>query len=218
MRIIIVGSGRVGAELAYRMHKAGHDVTVVDQSAASFENLHPDFGGRSVQGDVLTQDVLSRCGIEHADGLAAVTNSDSVNAVAAHVARTVYRVPNVVVRNYATSWLPLHEAFGFQVVSSTTWGAQRIEELLQYPRVRPVYSAGNGEVEVCELIVPAPWGGRFLSELLPKSCTAVALTRAGRAMPPLPETLLEAGDVLLLGVTLDGLESLRASLSVSREA
>jgi hypothetical protein len=46
------------------------------------------------------------------------------------VARTVYNVANVVVRNYDPRWRPLHEAFGLQMVSSTAWGAQRIEELL----------------------------------------------------------------------------------------
>jgi len=42
----------------------------------------------------------------------------------------VYHVPNVVVRNYDPRWQPLHEAFGLQVVSSASWGAQRMEELL----------------------------------------------------------------------------------------
>ena len=59
-----------------------------------------------------------------------MTNSDSVNAVVAHVARVVFRVPKVVVRNYDPRWLALHEAFGHEVVSSTGWGASQVEGLL----------------------------------------------------------------------------------------
>ena len=55
MRIIIVGCGRLGAELAHRLFQRGHDVTVIDQVDAAFDNLHPLFRGRTVEGEVLNQ-------------------------------------------------------------------------------------------------------------------------------------------------------------------
>lgn len=130
LRYIVVGCGRFGAEVARRLHDGGHQVSVVDASAASFDNLHPTFRGRTVQGNVLERDVLVRAGVEGANGLAAVTNSDCINAVVAHLARTMFGVPNVVVRNYSPRWLPMHEAFGCRTVGSTTWGAERVEEML----------------------------------------------------------------------------------------
>ena len=119
--------------------------------------------------------MLERAGIEQADGLAAVTNSDAVNAVVGHVARTVYNVPNVVVAQLRPALAPLHEAFGLQVVSSTAWGAQRIEELLEQPAgMRPVLSAGNGEVEVYELACPTPGtAARWPSSPAGGECTPV---------------------------------------------
>jgi trk system potassium uptake protein len=215
MRIVIVGCGRAGAELAYRMSRSGHTVTVIDQDAASFHNLHPDYSGRTLQGDVLSREVLERSGVEEAQGFAAVTNSDTVNAVAAHVARTVFHVPNVVVRSYSTGSLPLHEAFGFQVVSSTSWGASRIEALLQQGSVRAVYSAGNGEVELYEIPVPETWRGRPLAELLSGGgAAASAVTRSGHALLPASDLRLEPGDVVLVSATLPGLEALRERLGV----
>jgi len=98
--IIVVGCGRVGAELAFRLYQRGHQVAVIDQVGSSFANLDPDYRGRTIEGEVLSQDVLTRAGIEEADGLTAVTNSDSVNAVVGHIAREVYSVATVVVRNY----------------------------------------------------------------------------------------------------------------------
>lgn len=218
MNIIVVGCGRVGAELAYRLYQKGHQVTVIDQLDTAFDNLPPDFRGRMVEEEVLNQDVLRRAGIEQADGLAAVTNSDSVNAVVAHVARTAYHVPNVVVRNYDPSWRTRHEAFGLQVVSSASWGAQRLEELLYHAGIRTVFSAGNGEVEIYEFSVPEAWHGRSLQDLLSEGqCLAVTLTRAGRAILPSYETLLEAGDVVLLSATAAGIEVLRQRLGSAQE-
>lgn len=214
MHIIVVGCGRVGAELAYRLFRRGHQVAVVDQVAQSFEKLHADYRGRTVHGEVLSRDVLHRSGIEQADGLAAVTNSDPVNAVLAHLARTVYQVPNVVVRNYDPRFIPIHEAFGLQVISSTRWGAQRIEELLHHGAPRSVFSAGNGEVQVYELVVPEDWRGFRLHDLLPEGgCVPVSLTRGGKATIPARGIELEPGEVLHVSATRKGLEELRRKLS-----
>ena len=154
MNFIVVGCGRVGAELCYHLFKNGHQVVVVDIDKESFNRLHPDFRGRTLEGEGLAEGVLERAGIREADGLAAVTNSDTLNAVVAHAARTVYNVPNVVARNYDPNLRPIIEAFGLQTVGSTYWGAQRVEELLINPSQRAVYSAGNGEVEVYEVQHP----------------------------------------------------------------
>lgn len=213
MNFIIVGCGRVGAELAYRLFQKGHQVAVIDQVAAALNNLPADFRGRTVEGEALATEVLRRAGIEQADGLAAVTNSDSLNAVVAHVARTVYHVPQVVVRNYHPRWRALHEAFGLQVVSSTSWGAQRIEELLYPAFAKCVFSAGNGEVEIYELSVSEAWHGRTLQDLLHTGqCLAVALTRAGKAILPSSGERLEVGDILHLSSTMEGIETLRERL------
>ena len=100
MNFIVVGCGRVGAELAYHLFSGGHQVVVVDSQKEAFNRLHPDFRGRTLEGEGLAESVLERAGIREADGLAAVTNSDTLNAVVAHTALKFYNVPNVVARNY----------------------------------------------------------------------------------------------------------------------
>jgi trk system potassium uptake protein len=135
MNIIIVGCGRVGAEVAYGLYRKGHKVTVVDQDSTAFRNLPEDFRGLTMRGDVLTQDVLMRAGIEQAHALAAVTPSDAINTVLGHIARVVFKVPNVVVRNYDPRKRPVHEAFRLQVISPVSMGAQRIEEILAETKV-----------------------------------------------------------------------------------
>ena len=215
MKYIVVGCGRVGSELANRLAAAGHDVCVVDQEGTSFHNLSPLFRGRTIEGEVLDRQVLRRAGIEEADGLAAVTSSDTLNAVVAHAARSIFHVANVVARNYDPRRRPLFEAFGLQVISSTSWGAQRVEELLYHGEIRTIFSAGNGEVEVYEVTVPDAWAGRRLGDLLREGVCGVAHTRAGRARLPDTDLLLETGDVLDVSATLEGIEWLRARLNAA---
>jgi len=220
MNFIVVGCGRVGAELAYRLFKSGHQVVVVDSSKETFNRLPPDFRGRTLEGEGLTETILERAGVKEADGLAAVTNSDSLNAVVAHIARVFYHVPVVVVRNYDPNLRVVIEAFGLQTVSSTSWGAQRVEELLLNPTQHMVYSAGNGEVEIYEVFIPEAWGGHALGELLEplKQCYPVALTRAGRSSLPDVDVKLQTGDVLNVSTTSDGIGALTACLAKRMEA
>jgi trk system potassium uptake protein len=214
MNFVVVGCGRVGSDLAYRLSKNNHSVVVIDIYPEAFDHLPPDFKGRMVEGEGLAQDVLHRAGIQEADGLAAVTDSDAVNAVIAHVAKTVFDIDYIVVRNTDPAWRPFQEAFGVQIVSSASWGAQRIEELL-YPTATPiVFSAGNGEVEIYECAVPDAWDGAHLQEMLPDhGIVPVSITRAGRAELPVLEMVLASGDLLHLSATLEGIEALRVQLS-----
>ncbi|HJS20700.1 MAG TPA: TrkA family potassium uptake protein [Anaerolineales bacterium] len=220
MNFIVVGCGRVGAELCYHLFKRGHQVVVVDINKESFNRLHPDFRGRTLEGEGLAEGVLERAGIREADGLAAVTNSDTLNAVVAHAARTVYNVQNVVARNYDPNLRPIIEAFGLQTVGSTFWGAQRVEELLMNPTQRMVYSAGNGEVEVYEVQIPEAWVGRTLGDLLGplNNCYPVALSRAGKSSLPDTEMVLQAGDLFNFSSTFEGMGALMARLSTEAEA
>src|SRR6266511_3462395 len=203
MNFIIVGCGRVGAELCYHLFKRGHQIVVVDINRDAFNRLHPDFRGRTLEGEGLAEGVLERAGIREADGLAAVTNSDTLNAVVAHAARIIYNVPNVVARNYDPNLRTVIEAFGLQTVGSTYWGAQRVEELLMNPMQKMVYSAGNGEVEVYEVRIPEEWNGRTLGELTKplKDCIPVALSRAGRSSLPDLTATLQTGDLLNVSST-----------------
>jgi trk system potassium uptake protein len=220
MNFIVVGCGRVGAELCYHLFKNGHQVVVVDINKESFNRLHPDFRGRTLEGEGLAEGVLERAGIREADGLAAVTNSDTLNAVVAHAARTVYGVTNVVARNYDPNLRPIIEAFGLHSVGSTYWGAQRVEELLINPSQRAVYSAGNGEVEVYEIHIPGRWNGRTVNELLAplKDCYPVALSRAGRSSLPYADMKLQSDDLLSVSSTFEGIGALTARLAGKADA
>lgn len=214
MRVIVVGCGRMGSDLAYRLYKRGHDVAVIDVDEDAFNALPPDFQGRFYEGDGMAQDVLHRAGVESCDALVTATNDDSQNLVIGHTVRLKYKVPNVVARNYEPHNRPLFEAFNLQCVNATSWAAQRLEELVYHTEIRTVFSAGNGEVEIYEVTVPETWNGQPLTKLIEcPDCMIVALTRSGRAFLPDPSDKLQSGDVINLSATLDGIEALWAKIT-----
>ncbi len=218
MKIIVVGCGRIGAELAYNLFQRGHQVSVVDEVVSSFNNLPSDFQGRMQEGDAMNQDILMRAGIEHCDALAAVTNNDALNAVVARIAQTEYKIPNVVARNYSPRLRPMFETFNIQVISSTSWGAQRIEELLLDTEGRTVFSAGNGEVEIYELGISQAWDGKKVSDLITcGECKWLAITRAGKAFLPEANTVMASGDVLTVAATMEGIQDTRSNLRQAQE-
>ncbi len=209
MNIIIVGCGRVGVELALALHQ-NHIVSVIDRNATSFDRLGLHFKGRTVHGHGMDRTVLERAGIGSADALAAVTSSDNVNAIVARVAQEIYHIKRVVVRVYNPRRAPIYEKMNLQTVSSSTWGAHRIEQLLVHPGMQSVASAGNGEVQIFELTIPAEWSGRKLSELVPMEfAIPVALARNGRGILPRSEIVLEPQDILHVSSTPEGVKILR---------
>ncbi len=214
MYVIVVGCGRIGSELASRLYRQGHTVVVLDKDKDAFKNLPDDFRGKTLAGDVLDKELLLRAGIEGADALAMVTPVDSVNAVVARAAKLEWKTRNIVVRGYEPSKHGLHEAFGYQLVSPSVWGTQRIEEILGGVALRTVFSAGNGEVEVYEFTVPLAWNGKQMSELIHDAqCQPVALSRAGRAVLTAPTLAVETGDVIHVAATRDGIEGIRNRLA-----
>lgn len=218
MKVIVVGCGRIGAELSYSLFKQGHQIAVVDENENSFNNLPPDFEGRLLEGDALNQDILTRAGIQKCDALAAVTNYDPLNAAVSHVAKVEYNVPTVVARNYDPRLRRLFDVFNIQVVSSTSWGAQRVEELLSDSDVRTVFSAGNGEVEVYELNIPIDWDGKQVSDLITcGECKWLAITRAGTAFLPEANSILQRGDILTVAATMAGIRDTRKNLQEKKE-
>jgi len=209
MHIVVIGCGRMGSELAYRLCKRGHDVAVVAAPDANCEHMPDDFYGRIYEGDALNFDVLHRAGIEHCDALVAATSSDKLNLVVAHTAREHFHVPHVVARNYDPIYLELYEIFNIQNISATNWAAQRLEEMVYHGEVKTVFSAGNGEVEVYELIIPEGWEGKKVDELSCSEGLMISITRNGKAYLPKDIAVFEAGDIVHLGATLDGIETMR---------
>ncbi|MDQ2903227.1 MAG: TrkA family potassium uptake protein [Ktedonobacteraceae bacterium] len=130
MKIVVLGCGRVGSTLATMMDREGHEVSVVDYSSDAFQRLDPGFGGETVVGNGVDEDVLIRAGIKEADAFAAVTNGDNRNIMASQIAKEIFHVKKVVCRIYDPMRQSTYNELGLETICPTLIGAQMISDAL----------------------------------------------------------------------------------------
>jgi trk system potassium uptake protein TrkA len=131
MNVVIMGCGRVGAQLAALLDADGHSVTVLDTNADSFRRLPANFKGTALIGNGLDQGALKRAGIEKADAFVSVTQGDNRNVMAAQIAKHIFAVPKVVCRIYDPLRRDLYQTLGLETISPTTVFAQMLKEKLE---------------------------------------------------------------------------------------
>jgi len=131
MKVVIMGCGRVGAQLAVLLDGDGHSVTILDVDTYSFRRLPPDFGGAALVGNGIDQQSLKKAGIEEADIFVALTQGDNRNVMAAQVAKHIFNVPRVVCRIYDPLRRDLYSTLGLEAFSPTTLFTQMLREKLE---------------------------------------------------------------------------------------
>lgn len=212
MKVIIMGCGRVGEQLSRLMVDEGHEVAVIDNDPGALARLGPEFKGRRIRGVGFDRNVLLEAGIERADAFAATSSSDNANIVAARIARNIFRVPRVVARLYDPRRAEIYRRLGLLTISSTTWAAQRIRELILHAEIDPRITFGHGEVCVVSIETPPQLVGRMVKDLIvPGEVNVAAITRQGQAFIPLTGTEFQDGDfihLLVLSAAMDRLKSL----------
>jgi trk system potassium uptake protein TrkA len=93
--VIIMGCGRLGAQLATMLEMDGHDVSILDVDKLAFEHLPNNFKGHKVLGDGTDQETLRKAGADRADAFVSATRGDNRNALAAQVAKHVFHIGRV---------------------------------------------------------------------------------------------------------------------------
>jgi trk system potassium uptake protein TrkA len=112
------------------LDEAGHDVTVVDWSQRAFSRLGEAFGGRTVLGNGVDQDVLKEAGVESADAFVAGTSGDNRNIMAGQIAHEVFHVPRVIGRIKDPNRASFFSRRGLLVDCRTTEGSEVLLEMI----------------------------------------------------------------------------------------
>ena len=131
MKVVIMGCGRVGAQLATLLDAEGHLVTVLDTDTYSFRRLPSIFSGTALLGDGTDEESLKKAGIEEADAFVAITQGDNRNIMAAQIAKHIFNVPKVICRIYDPLRRELYNTLGIEAFSPTTIFAQMLKEKLE---------------------------------------------------------------------------------------
>lgn len=216
MKVIIMGCGRVGEQLARLLVSEAHEVVVIDPEPSALERLGPNFKGQRIAGVGFDRDILIKAGIEQADAFAAASSSDNANIVAARIAHNIFHVPRVVARLFDPRRTEIYRRLGMLTISSTTWGAERIRELLTSADLDPVLSFGSGEVSLLNIEVPPHLVGRMVKDLtVPMEILVVSITRQGAAFIPTLGSQFKEGDILQVVIQSSSLERFKNLLGLS---
>ena len=98
MKVIICGAGQVGFNIARHLSGENIDVTVIDHDAGQIRKVSDGLDVQALLGFASHPDMLEQAGVEDADMLIAVTQSDEINMIACQVAHSLFNVPTKIAR------------------------------------------------------------------------------------------------------------------------
>ncbi len=209
MYVIIIGCGRVGAELAKLLSGEGHDVVVIDKSRDSFNRLGDSFNGLTMVGNGFDLALLKQVGIEKADALCAVTNGDNTNLISAQVAKKIFRVPKVLARVYDPQRAHIYSALGLDIISGTMLFSAMLRDKIIESRFSS-YLIESKDLGVIEIEVKDSLVGKTIQDInIPGDFLVVALRRMQGVIIPEPKTVLKNKDILMGVVKVSSLKEVR---------
>lgn len=129
--IVIIGCGRLGANIANALSNDEENVLIIDENRESFKRLSPNFGGLTIVGNGTDLEVLKEARLEDADVVIAVTNDDNVNIMVAQIARDVFQVEKVIARLYDSEREAVYQEFGIDTICPAVLSVKEIDKLLE---------------------------------------------------------------------------------------
>ncbi|HYN34134.1 MAG TPA: TrkA family potassium uptake protein [Ilumatobacteraceae bacterium] len=208
--VVIVGCGRVGSGLAGRLLSLGHSVAVIDTNRSSFRRL-AGLDAEQIEGIGYDRATLRSAGVERAVALAAVTNGDNSNIVVARTGREAFGVKRVFARIYDMRRAAVYERLGIPTVASARLTIDMSMRQLR-PDVEAVRWVDPG-AGVCLVERPAPRAliGTSLGDLEADGTVRLAaVRRLGVSILPMPDLVVQDGDLLYLMVANDRVDGLQA--------
>ncbi|MGH2739228.1 MAG: potassium channel family protein [Actinomycetota bacterium] len=207
MHFVIMGCGRVGAELTVQLAKAGHSVAVIDKRRTAFDRLPPGFDAKTLVGIGFDQEVLEEAGIKEADAFIAVSNGDNSNIVSARVAREHYHVPKVIARIYDPRRAEIYERFDIPTIATVKWAAKQVQYLLFHGKEEFAETLGGGDLLHLQVDVPPHLVGKKISDVVVDGkIEVIAVDRGGTGFIPKEKSTFQKGDVAHYVVHKDAIE------------
>jgi len=155
MRIIVVGCGKVGQTIVAQLSKENHDISIIDTDAGVVMSTTNSYDVMGVVGSGVSYDVMREAGIEAADLLIAVTDSDERNLLSCLLAKqvagcnTIARVRSPI---YGDELRLIRGALGLSMTINPEFAAAReIARILRVPSAIKVETFARGRVELLKV-------------------------------------------------------------------
>src|SRR5438067_3773403 len=202
MYVLIAGGGKVGANLARVLLRAGHEVTIIEQRRDRFSALEEEFEHVAQRGDATELFILERAGIKRPpDIVLAVTGDDEDNLIICQIAKEKYGVPKVIARVND----PRNQAhFDLLGISPTVCATSNIMALVEHEvpehDIIHLLELRQENLEIVEVMISgdSPSVGKRVEALaLPEGSRLISVLRGGQAEIAAGATVLEEGDQVL---------------------
>jgi trk system potassium uptake protein TrkA len=215
VRIVIGGGGAVGRHLAADLADRGHQVTLIEQNAATVSRIQAEMPKLHVKyGDACEPWVLEEVGLDTADVVVAATGDDEDNLVMSLLSKQEHAVPRVLARvNHPRNEWMFTEQWGVDdAVSPPHILTSLVEEAVSVGDLVRLLRLQRGQVALVEMRLPkdSENAGRPMYELrLPPETAIVAILREAHVVIPQPETVLAGEDEILALSSPENEEGLR---------
>ncbi|HZS32165.1 MAG TPA: Trk system potassium transporter TrkA [Methylomirabilota bacterium] len=201
-RVIVIGGGRVGLQVARSLEAEEIAVTVVERSRARCDELARELTtARVLHGDGTDIKLLVDEGIAAADAIAAITDDDPTNLLAALLGKR-NGARKAVALFKRRDLIPLVGSLGIDAaISPRLLTASVILKYVRGGRVLSVFELPESEAETLELVVQqgTPAAGRSIQALaLPPDALVGAIVRGDQLLTPDRERVLAPGDHVIL--------------------
>lgn len=212
MNIVVIGAGEVGTHIATVLSAAKRNVVVIDSDPNRIRRIEETLDVQAVEGYGTDVTVLEQAGAGNADLVLAVSNSDEVNLVAAHLAKGL-GARKTIVRARKRFYLEERlrhfvEAFNAdRIVCAEVLAAQEIAKRLEHPGTLKLEYFAHGRIQMRSFYAEegAPQVGVPLRDIpFPGRTLIAGISRNERFLIPGGSDKVEAGDGLtVLGSTAD---------------
>ncbi len=131
MRIVILGSGRLGSRLANALGAEENQVDVVDQDDTKFKSLEERPNIHRIQGNIFDEETAQAVFSESPDLFIVVTGKDNVNLMVAQAMQRQYHIPRVLVRVFDPTLAKVYSELGMETVCPTNFAIQEIRAMIR---------------------------------------------------------------------------------------
>lgn len=202
MYAVIVGGGKVGANVGRALLRMGHEVSIVEARPSRFATLEAEFEHMARYGDGTEIFVLEAAGMARADVCIAVTGDDEDNIIIGQVARDHFAVENVVARvNDPRN----QEHFDLLGVAPTVCATESILSLIEHEvpqhSLVHLFSLRRENLDIMEIgvVEESRADGATVADLhMPPGTLVISVLRNRVGRVASPDTVLSAGDQVVV--------------------
>jgi len=215
MKVAIAGGGNVGTYIAADLKAAGHDVLIIEQDPDVVARVSPTVDVQWFLGDACEVTNLHEAGLAQAEVVVAATGDDEDNLVVSLLAKQEFAVPRVVARvNHPKNYWLFNESWGVDVsVSTPHLLTALVEEAVSVGSLVRLLQFRDAQLVEVTLADDSPAAKQAIIELgIPRDATVVAVIRESHVIVPRGDTVLDAGDEVLVLVTPESEEAVRQIL------